>query len=200
LAMMDPNENQTVLVSDEHPETIGGTSDAATRILDRYVDDQIAVQQLGQLSLFWRRFRRHKIALVGAFVMLFVIVFAILGPYITPEQPTQFNFNCGYRPCPPAWNFLYLFGADVQGHSVMMQVLLGAGPSLEVGFVSAGLTTIIGILVGSIAGYFGGFTDALFMRITDVFLALPFLPMLIVSEKFFAQIGIFFICIIFAIL
>jgi peptide/nickel transport system permease protein len=162
------------------------------------VDDQVSLKQMGQGALFWRRFRRHRVALVGG-VMLFIIVcFAIVGPYITPENPMIWNFNA--RNWGPQGNFRYLFGATTQGHSVMMNVLLGAHASLEVGFLGAGLASAIGIVLGAVAGYFGGFVDAVLMRLTDVFLTLPFLPVLIVSEAFLAKGGIGFIIVIFAFL
>lgn len=195
--MIDPQAEYSAVLSDESPIPVA-PSDSSSAALIADADDQVSVKQLGQGALFWRRFRRHKVALIGAIILLFMIVLGIMGPYITPETWT------GYNPLafayPPQLDWRYLFGSDTQGHAILAWVLLGIRTSLEIGFFSAALSTVIGILIGAIAGYFGGFVDAVMMRVTDVFLTLPFLPTLLVLVAILAKGGPGFIIFVFAFL
>ncbi len=147
-------------------------------------DDQLGIRQLSQMQLFWIRFRRHKVALVGAVILAFFVVLAIIGPYISPETYEGSGWNPVALNWAPQWSWHYLMGTDANGHSILMYVLLGARTSLEVGVLSAFVATLIGILVGAVSGYFGGWVDAVWMRITDVFLTLPFLPLVILVSAY----------------
>jgi peptide/nickel transport system permease protein len=127
--------------------------------------------------------------MVGSGTLLFIIVVATLAPLLAPEDIYDPNaadiFNAvdlppqcsgGIHNC-----FRYLFGSDLNGHSMMAQVIWGARYSLLIGISAALLTTLIGATVGSISGYFGGWVDSVIMRLVDVFLTLPFLPVLIAA-------------------
>ena len=121
-------------------------------------------------------------AIAGAVVLLFFIFLAVFGNLITPESYD------GYNPVnvnvPPQLDYRYLFGSDPYGHAIIMYVITGARVSLEVGVLAALLASIIGVLVGATAGYFGGMMDSVCMRITDVFLTLPFLPLLVLLSAY----------------
>lgn len=195
--MIEPQEELTAVLSEDRPVPVG-ISDGSTRALLAEADDQVPVRQLGQGALFWRRFRRHKIAMVGSVMLLLLVILAIIGPWISPESVMGSNPLAG--DWAPQANFRYLFGTDQGGHSVMMYVILGARTSLEVGAFAAFISTVLGIVFGSISGYFGGWFDALMMRITDVFLCLPFLPLLLLASRYLASGGVGFIIIIFGVL
>ena len=81
-----------------------------------------------------------------------------------------------------------------------MQVILGARTSMEIGVGAALLATILGVLIGAVSGYFGGIVDAVMMRTTDVFLCLPFLPLLLLLSKYIGGGGVTFIILIFGVL
>jgi peptide/nickel transport system permease protein len=150
--------------------------------------DALGTRQLTQAQLIWIRFRRHKLAMIGSGTLMFIIMVAIFAPLIAPENiydefannidATDWAPQCsgGFHNC-----FRYLFGTDYNGHSMMAQVIWGARYSLLIGISAALLTTIIGATVGSISGYFGGWVDSVIMRTVDVFLTLPFLPVLIAA-------------------
>jgi peptide/nickel transport system permease protein len=195
--MLQPEEQLSAVLSDESPLPVA-PSDTGLTLVKEDVDDQVSVRQIGQGALFWRRFRRHKVAMVGAVLLGLIVIMAIIGPWITPESPL--GYNPLYSNIPPQGNYRYLFGTDIGGHAVMMWVILGARTSLEVGVLAALLSTVIGVLLGAISGYFGGWVDSVMMRITDVFLTLPFLPLLLMLSKFFASGGVGFIVIIFGVL
>lgn len=159
-------------------------------------DVEVAVRHMSQGQLIWRRFRRHHIALVGAAVLGLVIVVAIIGPSISPESPLGFNYTQGNLAPQLSWH--YLLGTDEFGHSILMYILYGARVSAEVGIFSAVMTSIIGIMIGSVSGYFGGWVDAVGMRVTDVFLTIPLLPLLILLSSYLGGGNVWFIIGIFA--
>ena len=165
-------------------------------------EPEITTKQLTQLQLTWIRFRRHKPAIVGVVIILFMIALAAFAPLITPESPYNiFSYDITNQNLPlslkPHWYFI--LGTDTEGHTMVAQIAWGARISLAVGFLSAVGASLIGVIIGAIAGYFGGWTDTLMMRVTDVFLTLPFLPLLILAADLWGQghlgliIGIFII-------
>jgi ABC-type dipeptide/oligopeptide/nickel transport system permease subunit len=137
----------------------------------------------------WRRFRHHKFALIGAITLVLLVLMAVFAPIVSPESFFK-NWNYNVTNVPPRltfpWNadWRYIMGTDGQGHSMLMWIAYGARVSLAVGLFSALLTTIFGVALGAPAGYFGGWIDAVIMRITDVFLTLPFLPLIIVLSLY----------------
>lgn len=165
-------------------------------------EPELATRQLTQAQLAWIRFRRHKPAMIGIAVILFMIFIAVFAPLLVPESPyNMFSFDATNQSLSPRFTpgWWFMFGTDTYGHTIVSQIMWGARISLTVGFVSAFVTAIIGILVGSVAGYFGGWIDTLMMRVTDIFLTLPFLPLLILAAAIWGQghlwviIGIFIV-------
>lgn len=149
--------------------------------------DLIATRQLTQLQLVWLRFRRHRLAMIGAGIILFMILMAVFAPIISPENiydPTSADiFNAADKPPTLSQGLRYIFGADYNGHSVAAQIIFGARYTLLIGFSAAILSTLAGASLGAIAGYFGGRIDTVLMRTVDVFLTLPPLPVLLVAAS-----------------
>ncbi len=125
--------------------------------------------------LAWRRYRRHKLAMIST-VILFIIAFmCIFAPLFTKYQPdTQIRVNgvlqVFLHPQHGFW-----FGTNDKARDMWTNVLYGGRISLEVGVVVALISTIVGTFVGVVAGYYGGWLDNLLMRFTDLFLSIPFL-------------------------
>lgn len=199
--MIDPQQEQLAILSDRAVTPIAGPSLIA---LQQLKDSEVPIVQLGQFSLIMRRFRKHKLAMLGAVVIGLLVLMAILAPVISPENFINWNYLA--LNLQPRWTFpwsddwRYVMGTDAQGHSLLMWVAYGARVSLAVGLISATLTMIIAIVVGGTAGYFGGWLDAVMMRITDVFLTLPFLPLLIMLSFYVGHGSMWFIIIIFGVL
>lgn len=127
----------------------------------------------------WRRIRHDRLALVSIIVLLGFVVLAVITPWITDRA--DFNaINTGDNPTNQSPNGDFVFGTDRYGRSVALQLMWGARVSLFVGFAATVLTILIGVLIGIAAGFFGGWIDALLMRVTDWFLVIPFLPTAIV--------------------
>lgn len=121
------------------------------------------------LALTWRRFKRHKLALISLYLLVMLYLVAMLAPILTTYD---------YRAVSPtdrlqAPSALHWFGTDDIGRDVYSRVLIGSRISLSVGFVAAGFSVLLGTVIGAVAGYFGGKVDDLLMRVTEVFMAFP---------------------------
>ena len=119
----------------------------------------------------WRRFRRNRLALVGLSAVAGLVLAAVFAPVLTSYAPNAIDTAMSRRP--PSTD--HWFGTDLLGRDVFTRVLYGARTSLLVGILAVLMATSIGLVVGAVAGYFGGKVDALIMRVTDIFLAFPYL-------------------------
>lgn len=124
-----------------------------------------------QLRLTWRRFRRHRLALIGLFLLVVFYLSVIFAAQIAPYHPNQIDLEAVRQG--PSWR--HLMGTDALGRDTFSRVLHGGRVSLAVGLGAALSGGILGVAVGAIAGYFGAWVDNLLMRVADLFLALPFL-------------------------
>jgi peptide/nickel transport system permease protein len=118
---------------------------------------------------FWRALRRNRLAVVGAAVVFVLVILAVLAPFIAPRDPNRPDVK--QILAEPSRS--HPLGTDSLGRDVLSRMLAGARVSLAVGFVSVGIATAIGILLGSIAGYNGGLVDAFIMRLVDLMLVFP---------------------------
>lgn len=146
----------------------------------------LAAKPLSPSRLAWHRFRRHKLAMFGSVTLLVIVVLCTFAPLFTKHGPF-FQYRYSY-PNGPIIRFIHpghghWFGADHAGYDQWTRVLYGGRISLAVGFTVAFFSTVIGTLVGVIAGYYGGTVDNVMMRVTDLFLAVPLLVLLIVGTQ-----------------
>src|SRR3981081_2996053 len=116
-----------------------------------------------------RRLLRHRGALIGLAMVALVGLAAILAPVIAPFDPSDMGVGPSLAPPSPS----HLFGTDTFGRDIFSRVLHGAQLSLMVGIVAVAIEATFGVLLGLIAGYYGGWIDAVLMRIIDVLLAFP---------------------------
>lgn len=122
--------------------------------------------------LIWRSFRRDKLAVIGLTIILIFILGAIFAPVLTPypEQGRgEPNILEKFKPPSPT----HPLGTDYLGRDVLARLLYGARSSLLMGFMVVILAVVIGVPLGAVAGYLGGWVDELIMRTTDVFMAFP---------------------------
>jgi ABC-type dipeptide/oligopeptide/nickel transport system permease subunit len=117
----------------------------------------------------WRRFRRNKLAMVGLGIVVLLIVVAIAAPLVARQDPLAISSKLRQPPSADHW-----FGTDAVGRDLFARVIFGARVSLTVGILSSLIATIIGVLVGASAGFYGRWLDALLMRFTDILLAFPY--------------------------
>jgi peptide/nickel transport system permease protein len=118
------------------------------------------------------RFRRNPLSMIGLVMLIFILIIALIAPYIVPfPEDSAGRIRATARLTAP--NETFYFGTDHVGRDIFSRVLMGTGLALQVGVVIIVLATTIGVTVGAIAGYFGGWVDDLLMRITDIFLTVP---------------------------
>ncbi len=122
----------------------------------------------------WSRLRRNPVAIIGFCLVLTFALIALLAPLIAPYSPTDASgFNqCTTSGCPGP-SIHHWLGLDLNGRDELSRIIYGARYSLLIGFVSAGSGLAIGLILGSIAGYAGGFIDTIIMRCMDIMLAIP---------------------------
>ncbi|MGE6226184.1 oligopeptide ABC transporter permease [Paenibacillus chitinolyticus] len=122
-----------------------------------------------------RKFKRHKLAAAGSVVTLLLIAAALLAPVIVPYDPKEVTGVFSAAPSAEHW-----LGTDQVGRDVFSRLVYATRVSLIVGFASVFLYVTFGTLVGLVSGYFGGWLDMAIMRITDMFMAFPFLMVILV--------------------
>jgi peptide/nickel transport system permease protein len=118
---------------------------------------------------FWRAFKKNRLAIVGGIVVLCLVLLAVLAPALAPWDPYRPDVKKILEPPSPK----HLLGTDQLGRDVFSRMLYGSRVSLAVGFVSVGIATAIGIMLGSLAGYNGGWLDGFVMRMVDLMLVFP---------------------------
>jgi peptide/nickel transport system permease protein len=137
-----------------------------------------------QLSLAWRQFRRHKLAMTGLVFLVILILVAVSGRWLMPYDPLAQNPALAMgRPQPPS--SAHLLGTDALGRDLVSRLISGAQISLSVGFIAMGISVLIGLLMGSLAGFYGGWLDNVIARTADIFLSVPsFFLMMTVNVYF----------------
>jgi len=124
---------------------------------------------------FWQRLLRNRLAVTGSVIISGLLIVAALAPAVAPHNPLAQNLDA--RLVPGAWagNLTYPLGTDELGRDVLSRIVYGARVSLLVGVVAILLMNLLGISIGVATGYFGGWLDAVLMRVVDVLLAFPYI-------------------------
>lgn len=188
-------------------------------------------KQMSPIRLIFRRFFRSKLSIVGLILIIVLFLFSFIGPLFSPYGQAEQDLSTVYIETTQAvdvtdkdGNALYTIyetvttkrdmniladpsgkhwlGTDAQSYDVLTRLMYGGRISLTIGFVVVILETIIGVLLGGLAGYFGGWVDGLIMRIVDIFNCIPTLPILLIASmvidawKLTDSVKIYFIMII----
>ncbi len=139
---------------------------------------KVAARSQGMFARGWRRFRRDKLALLGAGIALLLIFIALLAPLIAPYDPAQqFDDGLSMEGLPVASTLptsaRFLLGTDANGRDLFSRIVYGARVSLTVGVLANLLAVSIGTLLGAVAGYAGGWVESILMRFTEIMMAFP---------------------------
>ena len=131
-------------------------------------------------NLAWKRLKRHKLALTGIAVLIFMMFIAVFANQLAPWDPNYIDQAhwTGYPLAPGVAG--HILGTDENGRDLLSRLMFGARISLTVAVLTVILEISIGTLLGAISGYYGGLVDYWIMRLTDVFLSIPLLPLLLV--------------------
>jgi peptide/nickel transport system permease protein len=132
-------------------------------------------KSIGPWQIAWNRFRKNRIAVVGGTLFTLIVLSVIIIPIISPYELSQFDL--ANKNLPPSSK--HLLGTDEQGRDVVLRLFLGGRISIAVGLMAAGVSVLIGSLIGGIAGYYGGRVDNLLMRFAEIVYSIPFTPTVI---------------------
>ena len=133
-------------------------------------------------AMTWKRFRRHRLALVGTALLVVIVLLSAAAPLFSRYDPNEINIIA--RNEPPS--LTHLLGTDGTGRDVWTRLLYAGRVSLTMALVAVSLSSAIGILIGSLSGYYGGAVDMVLMRVTDTFMSLP---VIIVAISLVAVLG-----------
>lgn len=142
-------------------------------------------------ALAWRQFRKNAMSVVGLILLLAFSLAALAAPWISPYSPVKVNLSDETRLRPPS--ALHWFGTDNFGRDVFARTIYGARISLAVAFVATMVSIGIGMVVGSVAGFYGGIVDNLSMRLVDLLLALPIFFVIIILQSLLAHPNILYV-------
>src|SRR5689334_23693317 len=154
-----------------------GPADPSEELTYQYGLD---VQARSQWAYARRRFFRHRLAMVSLIILLGIFAAGAFANFIAPYSYTQINLDA--LSAKPSAH--HIFGTDSAGRDSFSRVLYGIRTSARVGLLVGVLSTLIGTIIGGLAGYYGGWADNLLMRVTDLFLTLPLLAVLLVAAKY----------------
>lgn len=132
-------------------------------------------------QMAWRRFRRHKMAMFGACLLIGIILYVIAGAFFLSEKYANYN-DLSIKLSPPSKE--HPFGTDGTGRDILARTIYGGQISILIGLCAVVVSVTVGVVAGAIAGYYGGAIDAILMRFTEAMFNIPQLFLLIVLAKF----------------
>lgn len=150
---------------------------------------------LSYWQIVWRRFRRHRLALIGGSVAIFLSLIAILAPWLAPASPEQISLTS-------RWGIPSVghpFGTDELGRDVLSRAMYAGRISLTVGYVAAIGVAVLGTVAGVVSGYYGGILDSTIMRVVDILLSIPTIPLYLIMSALIPGGGVDRIILIFLI-
>jgi peptide/nickel transport system permease protein len=119
--------------------------------------------------MFWKRFKKNKLAVAGGVIVMSLFLIAILAPFLSPYNPQDIDRKEILEPP----SVQHPLGTDDLGRDLLSRMIWGSRISLAVGFVAVGIATLIGMISGALAGYYGGWPDRVIMRFIDIMLSIP---------------------------
>jgi len=160
------------------------------RTLNRFLEGLLRVPAAlwGGLIIYWKTLKKKPMALFGMIMLLTIIVVAVAAPLFVPytmEEMATLKIHTEDILAPP--DAVHLLGRDDSGKDVLSQLIYGARISLIVGFSASIMSLFIGTFVGMTAGYFGGKLDGVLMRVVDILMVIPTLPLMLVIITFWGR-------------
>lgn len=148
----------------------------------KLIPDELEAPPLTLRQLAWRRFRRHKLAVFGGITLILLVIYSFGGSLFVSEKYANYT-DTTIRLSAPSSE--HPFGTDTVGRDCLARTIYGGQISILIGLAAVTIETLLGILVGALAGYYGGLIDNILMRITEAMLNIPELFLLIVMAKNF---------------
>jgi len=155
---------------------------AAPGSVARLFPDELETPPLSLRQLTWRRFKRHKMAIFGMISLILLGFYSFGGMLLFSEADANFVDTKLILQAPTAKHF---FGTDTIGRDILARTIYGGQISIIIGLTAMLVETIIGVVIGALAGYYGGLIDSLLMRFTETVLTIPQIFLLLVMAKYF---------------
>lgn len=138
-------------------------------------NDEPKVKVLSPARVVFNRLKRNKLAMAGLYIIILMFILSFIGPLFSKFKMNTMDYD--YALTGPSLR--HLFGTDKLGRDILVRLMYAGRISLSIGLVAVLIETIIGCVLGVVAGYYGGLIDGIIMRLVDIFLCFPFLPILI---------------------
>jgi peptide/nickel transport system permease protein len=149
-------------------------------VVELEAETLLTAKEESQWLVVWRRFRKHKLAVAGGLVILFLVAAAALAPLVAPYDPIVQNVDSqGARLQNASPSLEHLMGTDTIGRDVFSRLLHAGRISLLVAFTVVIVSESLGALIGAVSGYYGGMVDSLIQRFVEFMITLPTLPLLL---------------------
>jgi len=133
------------------------------------VDEQKKKKKKSRFGEIWRRLKKNKAAVVSLFVIAVVVLVAVFASVLAPYPYDLQDYTAPYAK-PSA---VHLLGTDRLGRDTLSRLIYGAQQSLQLGIIAVAVSTVIGVIIGAVAGFYGGWTDTLIMRFLDIYQSIP---------------------------
>jgi peptide/nickel transport system permease protein len=153
---------------------------ATTEVTWEAFEEQVERPPLTPAQLAWRRFRRHRMAMVGVALLVGVFLFVTVGAFFVSEADAN-RTDLSLKLQSPSR--AHPFGTDLTGRDVLARTIYGGQISIIIGILAVIVALFVGVTVGAVSGYYGGLADALLMRLTEAMLTIPGIFLLIVLSK-----------------
>jgi peptide/nickel transport system permease protein len=144
----------------------------------------LLIKPESQTEIVFRRFRKHKLAVVSSVLLLVIFIASLLAPMIAPFGRDDIDISAGMRFAPPMTagsdGRVHIMGTDNLGRDIFTRLLYGARVTLSVAVLVATLSTVIGMTIGSVAGFYRGIVDTLLMRFLEFMASIPDFPILLI--------------------
>jgi peptide/nickel transport system permease protein len=128
-----------------------------------------APPRISEWQRFWRVFFQRKLVMIGLAILLILIIAAIFAPWLAPHDPYRGEMRDALSQ--PSWK--YLLGTDIHGRDTLSRLIYGTRTVLIVGFITVGAAAAVGVLLGVAAGFYGGITNVIIMRLMDALMGFP---------------------------
>ncbi len=155
---------------------------AVTEVTWEMFEEQAERPPLTPTQVAWRRFRRHKMAMVGVGLLIAIILYVTVGALLYSEADAN-HTDLSLKLSPPSWE--HPFGTDLVGRDILARTIYGGQISIVIGVLAVAVSLVVGVLVGAIAGFYGGVVDSILMRLTEAIFNMPPLLLLVLVAKFF---------------
>jgi peptide/nickel transport system permease protein len=161
-------------------EAEGSAEEVGLRALN---DQGRMVAERRYRTLVWRKFKRHRMAVLGTAVVLFLLVASFVGPIISPYEVYGYDLERMVE----APSLLHPMGTDDMGRDELTRILAGGRISMSIGLLASVISVVVGSVIGSVAGYYGGKVDSGLMRVTDLMISFPQILLMILFATMFGK-------------